>query len=327
MPALVVGLLLNTQKKSDKLYKKYLILNLGIGLFTTLVMSLVKRGSGYSSYFETNFQSMIGTLVNYIALLNSYGFKYVILLPIVYFSYQTTIKRKFLKSILLAFILTISALLIQLPWPVPLGRYLLPLSVPLGFILAISIEGMLRKNSIPRLKIPVRILVFFALFSLSFYSSLVMVSFASDYYVREKTNQKFIIQLATILEPDSRLFINLTNELNAWEWFDEVKVHLDLFYQKTPQTLYANLLQEKDYQLKKEDVLVSWNQFQDLSDIDIAKLTSGLVSQKISGIYYRPSGGIKTLTSDLLKNPKDFLSFNSQYWQIKEYQWIIFKNL
>lgn len=326
MPALAAGFLFNKQKKLDNLYKKYLFINLGIGLFVAILMFLIKKGSGYSSYFETSFQTMWDTFLKYIVLLGSYGFKYVIILALAYFSHQTIVKKKLSKSILLATLLAVSALAIQLPWPVPLGRYLLPLSIPLSFIIATAIEGVFKRDFISKLKIPIKIFAIFALFSLSFYSSLVMLSFAGDYYVRERSNQEFISQLATKLEPESRLFINLTDELNAWEWFDEVQINLELFHQKTPQTFYARLLQEEEYQLEKKDVLVSWNQFQDLTDVEIDLLTEGLVSQSVLGYYNRPSGGIKTLMSDLLKHPKEFLSFKSSYWTTKSYIWNIYSH-
>ena len=185
---------------------------------------------------------------------------------------------------------------------------------------------MFKNDFMPRFKVPVRAIILLALFSLSFYSSLVMTSFASDYYVREKTNRQFISQLATSLEPNSRLFINLTDELNAREWFYEIQINLDLFYQKTPPTLYTSLLQEGEYQLEEKDILVFWNQFQDLTDVEIDSLTGVLTSQNISGYYYRPSGGIKTLMSDLFKHPKEFLSFKSSYWITKYYSWDIYSH-
>ena len=324
IPALILGYLLVDKGKTGKLYKKYLNFNLGLGLVATLIMFLIKQGSGYSSYFETSLGSIIITFTNSTLLLKSYGFRYIIILVSIYLAYQALVKKKLSKPVLLALLLTASALLIQLPWPVPLGRYLLPFSVSLSFIVAYAIDQLLRQKLSFVLALSSRIFLLLSVSSLMFYSSLVMISFASDYYVREVNNQQLISQLATDLKPDSRLFINLTDELNAWEWYDEVQVNLDLHCQKTPQTFYARLLREGGYQLEENDILISWNQFQDLTDAELDSLVAGMASQNITGYYHRPSGGVKTLIADLLKHPKEFLSFKSEYWATKYYRWTIY---
>lgn len=247
---------------------------ISVGLMSALLvltLFLLKKSTGYISAYQFNFGQVQESIQAYSSLFSSLGLRFLLLLTFGTFllTLVKDLKRKKVSTHLLfsswGILWFISAFTIQLPWQHPLGRYLLPAILGLAIFVGIQSEKIFNysqkifvgKDKIVWLGTTLFFGLSWAVFL--FYNSIYIFRFSSDYWNREQTNSKVIYQLAQLTPEDGKIFLNLSDELNAREWFVEIPMHLRLFYKR--DDIKVDYF-DPEGELSKGDIVVSWSEFQ-----------------------------------------------------------------
>lgn len=157
--------------------------------------------------------------------------------------------RFFQLAFLFAFF---SFLIIQLPWPIPMGRYLEPAFVFFILALGIEIASLLRLRHHK---------IQFLLFSVYFVFLMMTAGFTIFNYIRDtivgQANiARILITLASIAPQDSKIFWNLKKDESTVELVQEVNIHVHSFYKRPDLTvLYLGNLEAGKF--KKGDLVMT----------------------------------------------------------------------
>ena len=247
---------------------------ISVGLMSALLVSvlfLLKKSTGYTVAYQFSLDQVQESIRAYSSLFSSLGLRFLLLLTLGTFllSLVKDLKRKKVSTHLLfsswGILWFISAFTIQLPWQHPLGRYLLPAILGLAIFIGIQSEKILNySQKILAGKQKIIGLGTILLFGLAwavfiFYNLLSIFQFSDDYWAREQANREAVYQIASLTPSGGNVHLNLSDELNAREWFVEIPIHLRLFYKRDDVKV--------DYfdpggELSKGDIVVSWSEFQ-----------------------------------------------------------------
>lgn len=132
-------------------------------------------------------------------------------------------------------------------------------------MMAFSILALLRASDSRRWIEPYAhacLVVALALASLGFvYTSITgMFNFGMDRIQRERANKEMVEFLARNVPREGHVFLNLSTDIAAWEWYYETGLHLELFHNR--DDIRVDLIDLESRQAYHEgDILLTWSRF------------------------------------------------------------------
>jgi len=255
----------------NKLFLGYFLANLvcGIGLgalalfFTAkgdFFLTAEKAGDSYASYYQIKLPTIWNSLKYYKAIFfREHNFNLLVILSgVTYLTYfisglrgKKTLEPR-LRWELIVIVYSLGFLLIILPWPFRIGRYLLPFMFGTAIFMGIGIEylwGSIERLSYRWTQIAARasLIVIICLFSLL--NGLDIYSVNQCYLASQTANTEMIRCLATCTPPGGNVFMNM-----RVVWY--IKNHLSFFYNRPDITVKPLLLKPTEG-YRKGDIIVT----------------------------------------------------------------------
>ncbi len=203
------------------------------GLLVLGLVALVKSGGGYSSHYSLGLKTVGENLGWYASQMKVYYGYFPLMALLLFLFSKKTKKETFWLSVIA--VTAIFMLGIILPWPFPLGRYLLPAIFFLTLFLGVELSklfNLLKRNLFLRL-----ILIFYFI-ALLIQNGVIMAGTFYDSFQGNKVNEALVSYIASAAGPEKTVYLNLIDNDSTIEYFEEMKIHLNLFYGKDNNKLF-----------------------------------------------------------------------------------------